>query len=177
MVGEERYVAQIRALGKTELVDLWNKLVVATPIEGWEPGRALEHLVLRAFELEGADVVWPYRNVREQVDGAVYMDERLHLLESKDWGRLVDATPVARMKMMLERRPHGTAGMIFCRGNFTKAAKYEAEFNPARNILLWEGDELGLALKYGMCDGVRIKWLHAMHHGNMNYLLSMRDFE
>jgi hypothetical protein len=178
MVGEERYVARIRALGKPELVDLWNKLVLATPVEGWEPGRALEHVVLRAFELEGAEVVWPYRNAREQVDGAVYVDGRMHLLESKDWSRLVDATPVARMKMMLEHRPHGVAGMIFSRGGFTEAAKYEVEFNPARNILLWRGSELSLALESSMmCAGLRIKWRHAMQHGNMDYELTRRDFK
>jgi hypothetical protein len=34
--------------------------IIARDTPGWEPGRAFEYLVLRAFELDGADVKYPY---------------------------------------------------------------------------------------------------------------------
>ncbi len=45
----------IRRLGRTGLLVLWRQIQDKnTP--GWGPGKALEYLVLRAFQIEGATV-------------------------------------------------------------------------------------------------------------------------
>jgi hypothetical protein len=42
---------------------MWEVLCSRDDLPGWLPGRALEYLVLRAFQLEGAEVTW--RAMRE----------------------------------------------------------------------------------------------------------------
>jgi hypothetical protein len=82
------YVAKITALDAAGLLDLW-KNIEARKTPGWAKGKAFEHIVLHAFELEGADVTWPYSvklegHVVEQIDGMVRVGGLRFLAESKD---------------------------------------------------------------------------------------------
>lgn len=69
-------VNKIQKLDWAGLRSLWVRIIAgSTP--GWKSGKAIEHLVLRAFELDGAVVAWPYtvqmRGAEiEQIDGAIY---------------------------------------------------------------------------------------------------------
>lgn len=59
MSSENCYEQKILSYSSEDLLQLWEEIKNgATP--GWEAGKALEYLVLRAFQLEGADVIWPY---------------------------------------------------------------------------------------------------------------------
>jgi hypothetical protein len=59
MPTREEYETNAQAMGWPELRVLWNQIKVRdTPV--WPPGKAFEYLVLRAFQLHGADVRWPY---------------------------------------------------------------------------------------------------------------------
>jgi hypothetical protein len=77
MPRQEEYELRARALGWPDLRALWNQIKVRdTP--DWAPGKAFEYLVLRAFDLNGADVQWPYPvslygqdEVIEEIDGSV----------------------------------------------------------------------------------------------------------
>lgn len=59
-----------------DLTSLWNNILNKdTPT--WPTGIAFEYFILRAFELEGADVTWRYKvdlfgESVEQIDGAVF---------------------------------------------------------------------------------------------------------
>lgn len=56
MVGnEDTYKSWIRAMNWARLRTFHERLIEGRA-EGWEPGKAFEYLVLRAFELEGATV-------------------------------------------------------------------------------------------------------------------------
>jgi hypothetical protein len=177
MEREERYIAQVRAMGHAEVLDVLGSLVLKRKVEGWEPGRALEFLVLRAFELEGAEVVWPYVGMDEQVDGCMYVDGLTVLIECKDWVRPVDVTPLARLKLRLDMRPPGVVGLLFSRGEFTKPAEAWVLRNPERNLLLWSGEEISLALEYGLRAGLRVKWRRAVERGELGYVLKRSDFQ
>jgi hypothetical protein len=69
------YVGWIRAMEWPELCGLWENIKSGnTP--GWGDGKALEHLVVRAFELGGLEVEYPYHvppagNPLEQILKAV----------------------------------------------------------------------------------------------------------
>jgi hypothetical protein len=85
------YIAKIGASGWPELAKLWALIeaVPRKPITGWAAGKALEHLVLRAFELSGAEVIWPYSvnlqgTLVEQIDGMVLLDGLTIMVETKD---------------------------------------------------------------------------------------------
>jgi hypothetical protein len=174
---EERYIAQVRAMGHTEIVDVLGRLVLTRKVKGWEPGRALEFLVLRAFELEGAEVVWPYVGTDEQVDGCMYVDGLTVLIECKDWVRPVDVTPLARLKLRLDMRPPGVVGILFSRSGFTEPTEGWVLRNPERNLLLWSGKEISLALEYGLRASLRLKWRRAVERGELDYVLERSDFQ
>jgi hypothetical protein len=62
---------------------------------GWAPGKAFEYLVLRAFQLEGAEVRWPY-SVR--IDGG---EKEFFLFHSVSY----DGTFLFKRKVWLEDSP------------------------------------------------------------------------
>ena len=71
-----------------------------------------EHLILRAFELDGATVRWPFEvsfgdSVVEQIDGAVYAGCLSCLVEAKDSTAPVDVAVLAKLRNQLARRPAG----------------------------------------------------------------------
>jgi hypothetical protein len=74
MATETDYQQRIAAYGHTQLLTLWEE-IQADDTPGWEPGKAFEYLVIRAFELEGATVTYPFSvrlggTIVEQIDGA-----------------------------------------------------------------------------------------------------------
>lgn len=77
---------QISQLDLAGLNLFWGKLIQREEIPGWPPGKALEYLILRAFELGGASVTCPYTvthsgMVVEQIDGTVYYEHLSCLIE------------------------------------------------------------------------------------------------
>jgi hypothetical protein len=150
MPSAAEYQGRISGLGWADLSQLW-KRIIARDTPGWEPGRAFEYLVLRAFELDGADVKYPYTarlfgEEVEQIDGAVYWDGLKCLVESKDTIDPVDFGPIAKLRAQLQRRPAETLGIVFSRNGFTEPALVLAQFLSPQSILLWRGDELEYAL-------------------------------
>jgi hypothetical protein len=59
MPSGDDYQARIAGMGWGDLSRLWEG-INARDTPGWEPGKAFEYLVLRAFELDGAEVKYPY---------------------------------------------------------------------------------------------------------------------
>lgn len=129
---------------------LWDA-IKARQTRGWEPGKAFEYLVIRAFQRDGAAVTWPF-SVRlfgeevEQIDGAVYWEGLSCLIESKDTSDNMTVAPIAKLRNQLLRRPAGTLGILFTSGGVTDAARSLAYFSLPQAILLWSGDELEHAL-------------------------------
>jgi hypothetical protein len=124
LVVAKDYERMILSLQWDGLRTLWDNIENrSTP--GWDAGRAFEYLVLRAFQLDGAEVKWPYSvtlfdEVVEQIDGAVHCVGLSCLVESKDFAdKTVDITPIAKLRNQLLRRPAGTVGLIFSRTGFT----------------------------------------------------------
>ncbi len=132
-------------------MSLWSSIEAGNTPE-WESGKAFEYLILRAFELEGAEVRWPYRvtiegEEIEQIDGVVYADGLAGIVECKDTAIKVDAVPIAKMRNQLLRRPAITLGLVFSRSGFTESAIVLARFTAPQTILLWDGEDIAYALK------------------------------
>lgn len=95
------YERRITCYDWDELLMLWNQIQLGdTP--DWESGKAMEYLVLRAFHLEGAEVIYPYSVVieeeeLEQIDGAIYSNGLACLIECKDVAERVNIEPLAKM--------------------------------------------------------------------------------
>ncbi len=107
---------------------------------------------MRAFQLEDADVVYPY-SVRfsgeevEQIDGVVYADGLTCLVECKDQPGSVNIEPIAKMRNQLMRRHASTIGVVFSREGFTPPAIILARYVAPQMILLWDGNEFDYAFK------------------------------
>jgi hypothetical protein len=102
MPTEVDYQQRIAAYTYPQLLELWAQ-VQAGETPGWNPGKAFEYLAIRAFELEGAAVSYPFSvnlggTVVEQIDGAVYSDGLSCLVECKDQEGNLAIDPVAKLR-------------------------------------------------------------------------------
>lgn len=165
--------ARIKGLDRRGLVELWERVKARDVPEDWNSGKAFEYLIVRAFELEGNRVRWPYGvtypqrfGVMEQVDGLVYLDNRAFLVESKDYAGAMGIEAVAKLRFRLEGRPPGTMGLIFSGNGFATAVEVFAQFAVPLNVLLWSGADLDVALpQAAMTSGLRMKLEYAMEEG------------
>ena len=167
-------IERIRAHRWPELQELW-RLVVLGETPDWGAGKAMEHLVLRAFELDGADVVWPYGvplhgEQVEQIDGAVYCGGLSCLVESKATTDKVNIEPIAKLRNQLLRRPPGVLGLVFSRSGFTEPALTLAQFMSPLNILLYGPEEIERLLeKRQMVRRLLIKYRRCVEQALPNF--------
>ena len=153
MPSHSDHVARIRAMGWYDLHALLARIRAGrTP--GWPAGRAFEYLVLRAFELDGATVRWPFTvsmadETVEQIDGAVYAANLSCIVEAKDTTARVDVNALAKMWTQLARRPAATVGLVISRSGFTNAAITLAGYFAPQTVLLVAGWELERAMVPG----------------------------
>jgi hypothetical protein len=180
MPTREEYEAQAQAMGWPELRALWNQIKFRdTP--GWAPGKAFEYLVLRAFDLHGADVRWPYPvslygqgEVIEEIDGSVRVGGLYSLIESKDEDGNIAIAPIAKLRNQLLRRPAGTFGMVFSSHSYTEAALQLAQFALPQAILLWTGTQVEFALNNErICDLCERKYRACVDYGMVDFDISL----
>ena len=182
MPNEANYQDRISEYDLDDLLELWQS-IEARDTPNWPPGQAFEYLVLRAFELGGAEVRWPYRvdlegEQIEQIDGVVYTDGLACLVESKDYTTSINVEPLAKMRNQLLRRPVSTIGSIFSYQGFTEPAVTLARFMAPQTILLWNGTEIEFALHNNyMCLGLVAKYRISVEQGLPNYNIGIEGIE
>ena len=168
------YIQRISNYTHSDLLNLWEAIKSGQTTE-WEAGKALEYLCLRAFQLEGAEIKWPYQVLvdgeeLEQIDGVVYTANFACLIECKDHKTRVNFEPIAKLRNQLLRRPSGVIGSFFSVSGFTDPAVTLARFIAPQTILLWSGDEVEYALeKRRIIDGLIAKYRYCVEHGLPNY--------
>jgi hypothetical protein len=174
------YIDMIESLNWDGLWCLWEGIENRNTPQ-WEAGKAFEYLVLRAFQLDGAEVRWPYRvqlfgEEVEQIDGAIYHGGLSCLVESKDLAGNIAIGPIAKLRNQLLRRPAGSIGLVFSRTGFTDPARFLAHFALPQAILLWHGEELKYALEQQtMCALLRLKYQMCVERGIPDYNVRERD--
>lgn len=174
------YVDRIRELDWPGLRRLWNEIEEGTAA-GWPPGRALEHLVLRAFELGGATVRWPYPvrvdgAIVEQIDGAVYLGSLSCLVECKDTAAPTRVDAIAKLRNQLLRRHASVIGLMFSRKGFTASALTLAQYLAPQVILLWTGGDIAYLLEHeDFCSALRRKYQHSIEMGIPEYDLGLEE--
>ncbi len=169
------YVDRIRQLSWPGLRRFWRQIEAGA--SGWPPGKALEHLVLRAFELSGARVCWPYTvsidgAIVEQIDGALYLGSLSCLVECKDTAAPTHVDTIAKLRNQLLRRPAGTIGLMVSRTGFTHSAMVLADFLAPQCVLPWDGEEIAYMLEQeDFTLALVAKYRQSIEHG------STRDFD
>jgi hypothetical protein len=99
----ENYLEIIRECDSEDLKALLERIEHGQPIDRWPSGKAFEHLILRAIEIEGARVRWPYTvsyltEVVEQIDGVIYSEHLSCLIEAKDYAQPINIEPIAKLR-------------------------------------------------------------------------------
>jgi hypothetical protein len=173
---EEEYARRVQGMGQAELLAFWGRVKQRERIEGWAPGRAFEFLLLRAFQLEGARVVWPYLSAFEQIDGGIYVDGLACLVEAKDHAEPIGFDAIARLALRMQRRPPPAVGLLFSTSGFTWPALKAVTAHPIRNVLLWNDTDIALALNHGVRSALRRKWRAAVESGALDQPLHKEDF-
>lgn len=169
------YVKKIKQKSIKDLVVMLDALNAGNKLTGWPPGKAFEHIILRAFELGGATVTWPYSVTLEgkeieQIDGAVYYNNISCLIEAKDRDQTEGIEPIAKLRNQLLRRPSGTIGLVFITSQFSVPAKMLTRMMNPLSILLWEYDELRNAISSDlMCKALSTKYMYAVERGMPDY--------
>lgn len=186
MATEREYQEKIEQYSWGELSDLW-EAIKAGNTPDWGDGKAFEYLVLRAFQLEGAYVDWPYmvtigeltktetKETAEQIDGFIHtVDGLACLVESKNYGKdRVDVEPIAKLRNQLLRRPSMVIGIVFSSSGFTDTASLLARFTAPQIILLWDDDEVEIALQnQWFCKGLTAKYRVCAAKGLPDYHIS-----
>ncbi len=176
MPTREEYEAMIQSLVWPQLMALWEGIKNRdTP--GWDSGKAFEYLVLRAFQLNGAVVRWPYgvslygqTEIVEEIDGSVRVGGLYSLVESKDENGNIAIAPFAKLRNQLMRRPAGTFGMVFSSRRFTEPAIQLAHFALPQSILLWTGNQVEYALIHqNICELCELKYRMCVDHGMLDF--------
>jgi hypothetical protein len=164
-----------------DLNKLWSQ-INAGETPGWESGKALEHLVIRAFRINGLEAEYPYDvppggAVLEQIDGLVHMDCHTFLVECKDKDT-VDIEAIAKLRNQLLRRPDTTLGCVFAADRFTDPALILADFSVPHRILLWSGLDIDVCLKKKSFRGMLLdKYRHLCKFGLTDHSPSYKDLE
>jgi len=177
MATDEAYKQRIKTHDYSALTILWNEIISDNAMDmGWNSGKALEYLVIRAFELSGAEVTYPYqvtlsKQVIEQIDGVVYYKGLSCLVESKEYQQdAVNFEPIAKLRNQLMRRPAATIASVFSLSGFTEPALTLSNFISPQTILLWEKDEIAYGLQNNnMGDCLWMKYRCCIEHGISNY--------
>jgi len=157
-----------------DLEKIWDSIKKGDkPRKPWREGKQFEYLVIRAFQIEGATVRWPYSvtlrekiGVVEQFDGGIYIDNQLFLVESKNLSEAAAIEAVAKLRFRLERRPPTAMGIIFSVSDFSLPTEVFAQFASPMNVLLWGRSDMDAALREKkMFAGLKEKFLQACERG------------
>lgn len=167
----DEYRNRVLQWDRGEVVKVWEQMLAGNSPTGWPPGRLLEYLLLRACQLEGAEVTWPFqihqRYLLEQIDGVIRFDWLSCLLECKHQQEPVDVDPILKLKAQLVRRPRMAVGALFSTSGFTESALSQANLLPPANVLLWNKREMDLALRQGrLKEGMHLKLKFAIEQGS-----------
>lgn len=168
-------------LNRNDLLSLWVAMRRGDST-AFAPGKALEYLIIRSFELEQCRVEYAFEvnllgNVIEQIDGFVEIEGTGFLCECKDTpSHNVSFDPIAKMVARLNRRPSSDVGAIIATSEFTEPALVLANFTFPRTVLLWNVDEIEYALKKQYFRaGMKAKLRQAQMRGISDYNIMVEE--
>lgn len=176
----DKYRERIQKVNQLQLFGMYQDLESGLALRGWPPGKALEYLILRCFELASAEVTYPYSvsdgNITlEQIDGAIWTSRLYTLVESKHYEGAVNFEPIAKIRNQLSRRPSSTMACVFSMNGFTQAALVLTQYSSPLNVLLWEKQEIRILLEDATLsptrpiDALHTKYKFAVEHGMPDY--------
>lgn len=171
------YYELVQEMDWPDLQNFWQQIRRKKTGPTWPPGKALEYLIMRGFELEGAKVVYPFEvhkqsEVIEQIDGLIFWENFVALVECKDVKSAINFDPIAKLRNRLLNRPSQVIGCFFSMAGYTEPAKILAEHLAPQTILLWEQYDIDFSLKNRyFCRGLEKKYQECVMSGRPDFNL------
>lgn len=169
----------------SSLLQLFNSRRTPEMRAEWDDGKLFEHVILRAFQLESAEVTYPYgvyfhKEQIEQIDGAMRIGDLYMLVECKDYtDEKIKIEPLAKFRNQLLRRHASVFGMFFSNTNYTAPTEDLVKFMSPQMIILWTGDEIEYCLrKECFIDAFKLKYKMAVEQCEYNFkcdVVSIRE--
>jgi hypothetical protein len=175
------YIRRAEAMSWKDLSTFWEH-IKAGQTPDWEGGKAFEHLVVRAFRLNGLEAEYPYDvppggKPIEQIDGLVHLQAHTFLIECKDKDA-VDVEAIAKLRNQLLRRPETTLGCLFTTGEFTAPALIITDFSVPHRILLWSALDIEESLTKENFGAVLLnKYRHLCKYGLTDHSPNYRGLQ
>lgn len=165
---EKKLMKRVQRYDWAKLESFWQR-IKNKKTSKWSSGKALEYMLVRAFDLSGAEVVYPYNNnvltAQEQFDGFVFVKElgAGFLIECKDWQVNVPFDELAKLHGRLSYRTSSTYGIFLSRTGFTASAVEMMYMMHPHNILLWSFNEIDECFKnHKFLEALKYKYQYAM---------------
>lgn len=165
---EKKLIKRIQTYDWAKLERLWVKIKAGVKTR-WPDGKALEYMFVRAFDLEGAEVVYPYNNLalraQEQLDGYVFVKDLGvgFIIECKDWSVNVSFDELAKLHGRLLYRMSSTYGIFLSKTGYTSSAMELTYMVNPHNILLWSSDDIDECFKnHKFLKALQYKYQYAM---------------
>ncbi len=169
----EIYEERISRCDWIQLRYLYSQVVMKdTP--DWEQGKLFEYMIMRAFELSGSEMKYPYSisiegQEIEQIDGIVYVNEGTFFVECKSSGKL-NIEPIAKLRNQILRRPLGTFGMLISLDGFTSPSLILSQYLIPPQLLLWYKQDIDFAIrKRDICWVLKEKYKALVEYGISDY--------
>ncbi|NJM07302.1 restriction endonuclease [Candidatus Gracilibacteria bacterium] len=180
MARSQEYEARIQQLNWPDLKKLWVAICEGqTP--DWPDGRAFEYLILRAFQLNGVEIRWPFsvklnKEIVEQIDGTVYVGGLSCLIECKDSREAKSIEVISKLRNQLLRRHGAAIGLVFSRNGYTGPALTLAQFVAPQTILLWNGEEIAHCLaRETFAEALILKYRRHIEQGIADYDIRVEE--
>lgn len=171
---EKNSIAKIRSYNWSKLLKLW-KDIKAGNTPTWASGKALEYMFVRAFDLNNAQVAFPYSNKllqsQEQFDGFVYLSflGSGFIVECKDWSTPVSFDELSKLHGRLLYRTPSTYGIFVSKTGFTPSAMELLHLLSPHKILLWTFNDIDECFKnHKFVKALAYKYHYFMMTANNN---------
>ncbi|ETT67431.1 hypothetical protein BSK66_29350 [Paenibacillus odorifer] len=146
-----------------KLLNLANPDAIAKRRRGFD----FERLLNKMFSSEQLEPRTGYRPVGEQIDGSIYLDGRVYILEAKWHAEPLPASTLYQFKGKVEGKLAGTIGIFISMSGYAEDAVDALVLGKALNIILFDKRDLDAAISrnIGFTNILKLKLRKAAEEG------------
>nr|WP_256873286.1 MULTISPECIES: restriction endonuclease [Pseudomonas] len=119
------------------------------PNEKRRRGYAFERLLHKLFTLDNLEPRAGYRPAVEQIDGSIYLDGRIYLLEAKWHSEPLPASTLYQFKGKVDGKLAGTIGIFISMSGYAKDAVDALMLGKGLNVILFDRRDMDAAIIRG----------------------------
>ncbi|MBB5064918.1 TOPRIM nucleotidyl transferase/hydrolase domain-containing protein [Granulicella mallensis] len=158
---------------KTEYETLVNLPADASAAAKRKRGFAFERLLKKLFTLDDLDPRGGYRPEGEQIDGSIYLDGRVYLLEAKWHAEPLPASTLYQFKGKVDGKLAGTLGIFISMSGYAEDAIDALTLGKGLNVILLDSKDVDAAISrgFGIKKVLKLKLRKAAEEGAIYFPL------